>query len=90
MFIFSTSMLERRRTAFPRWFVGVGFVTGALLIATPIFSPFLMLAIPVWVLVLCSLAWRAVRRIPPDLRLDDLRRGVDPVTGLPTDRAPIT
>jgi len=69
MFVFTTSSLARTAGILPRWFVYVGYVLGLFLLLTAVISSYLVLVFPTWVLVLCLLLLREVRRIPSDLTL---------------------
>jgi hypothetical protein len=79
MYVFTTSLIGRGPNFLPDWFVYAGFVVGLFLLVSPFFSPALVLAFPIWVVVLCAIIFRAARRLPPGLRVGDAleRRGSD-------------
>jgi hypothetical protein len=78
MYVFTTSLIGRGPKAFPDWFVYAGFVVGAFLLLSPVWSPLLVLAFPIWVIVLCVIVFRAARRLPSDVRVDDVIEGRAP------------
>jgi hypothetical protein len=69
MFVFTSSALARTSGILPRWFIFLGFVVGLFLLLTAVLSQYLQLVFPTWVLLLCLLLLREVRRIPSDLQL---------------------
>jgi hypothetical protein len=72
MFVITTSLILRSPRAFPNWFVYVGYAAAAVLALSPVFSPLLVLIFPAWILVLCAIVFRAARRIPGNLFVDDI------------------
>jgi len=72
MYVFTTSMIGRGPGALANWFVVAGFIIGLFLLLSPVFSSSLVLAFPIWVLVLCWFIVRGARRIPRELRVEDL------------------
>jgi hypothetical protein len=66
MFIFTTSTIGRRAGILPAWFTWAGYVVGLFLLLSASFSRALVLAFPVWVLVLCLLLIARARQIPDD------------------------
>lgn len=79
MFVFTTSAIGRSAGILPRWFVYLGFVFGAFLLLSATLSPFLVLAFPLWVFVLCVILLRGARQIPADVRLPRDMGGADPI-----------
>jgi hypothetical protein len=67
MFVFSTSTIARGGGILPRWFTLAGYVVGVFMLLSASFSPALVLAFPVWMLVLCSLLFMRARRIDATL-----------------------
>jgi hypothetical protein len=72
MYVITTSLIGRGPRAFPNWFAWAGFAVGLFLALSPIFSPILVLVFPLWVIVLCAIVFRAARRIPDGLFVDDV------------------
>jgi hypothetical protein len=66
MFIFTTSSIARSAGILPRWFTYAGYAVGLFLLLSATFNRLLVLAFPVWVLVLCAFLWSRARRIPDD------------------------
>ena len=69
MFVFTTSALGRSAGILPRWFGIAGFVMGLFLLLSASNAPFLVLAFPIWVFLLCLILLRNARDIPRDVRL---------------------
>ncbi len=72
MYVFTTSVIGRGPTTFPNWFANAGFVVGAFLLLNPVFTPVLVLAFPIWVIVLCVIVFRGARRFATDIRVGDV------------------
>jgi hypothetical protein len=66
MFIFTTSSIARSAGILPRWFTYAGYAVGLFLLLSATFSRALVLAFPLWVLLLCAFLWSRARRIPDD------------------------
>jgi hypothetical protein len=64
MFVFTTSGIARNHGLFPRWFIWSGYLVGVFLLLSPSLNPLLILAFPVWVLVLSVLLLIKARQLP--------------------------
>jgi hypothetical protein len=72
MFIFTTTTIGRSSSVLPRWFIGLGYVLGIVLLLSPVFSAPLVVAFPVWLLVLGAILLRRARTLPAHLTMDEL------------------
>jgi hypothetical protein len=66
MFIFTTSTIGRSAGILPAWYTWAGYLVGLFLLLSASFSRALVLAFPIWVLILCLLLFGRARRIPDD------------------------
>ena len=72
MYVFTTSLIGRGPSTFPNWFANAGFIVGAFLLLSPVFTPVLVLAFPIWIIVLCVIVFRGARRFATDIRIGDV------------------
>jgi hypothetical protein len=70
IFVFSTTAIIRDTRILPGWFVVAGYVVGLFLLLGFTFSAALVLAFPVWLLVLGVLLLVRARRIPVNITID--------------------
>jgi len=64
MFVFATCNIARSGNILPRWFTLGGFVVGLFMLLSATFSTLLVLAFPLWMLVLCVLLMQRALRLP--------------------------
>ncbi|HEY6634492.1 MAG TPA: hypothetical protein VI141_02650 [Acidimicrobiia bacterium] len=64
MFVFTTSGIARNHGLFPKWFIWSGYLVGVFLLLSPSLNPLLILAFPIWVLVLSVLLLIKARQLP--------------------------
>jgi hypothetical protein len=64
MFVFATCNIARSATILPRWFTLGGLVVGVFMLLSATFTPFLVLAFPLWLIVLCALLFRRALLLP--------------------------
>jgi len=64
MFVFATCSIARTAGILPHWFTSAGLVVGVVMLLSATFTPLLVLAFPLWLLVLCVLLTQRARRLP--------------------------
>ncbi len=69
MFVITTTSIARSAHVLPRWFVWLSYLLGIVLLLTSTISRFLVLAFPLWLLLLSVLLLARARHIPADIPL---------------------
>ena len=69
MFVITTTSIARSANVLPRWFVWLSYLLGIVLLLTSTISRFLVLAFPLWLLLLSVLLLARARHIPADIPL---------------------
>lgn len=64
MFVFTTCNIARSARILPRWFTLGGLVVGVFMLLSATFTPLLVLAFPLWLIVLCALLFQRAQRLP--------------------------
>jgi len=64
MFVFTTCNIARSAGILPRWFTLGGLVVGVFMLLSATFTPLLVLAFPLWLIVLCVLLFGRARQLP--------------------------
>ena len=84
MFVFTSTLLGHKGGLMPRWFVVLGLVFGVFLLLSVSLYPWLAIAFPIWVLMLCGLIFLRARTIPDELVI--ARSQPSPAVPLPRKR----
>ena len=85
MFVFTTMTISRQSSIVPKWFVICGYILGLVMLLSSTFNRAMILAFPIWTLVLCAIIFYYTHRGYPAFVE---RRGIDTPTLDPDMTAP--